>query len=174
MIEYCHHVAGFFVRREDADSALSRLVVQGLPRERLQIFASDSPLAASAQREQSKEVLHDVLVGGAIGTAAGVGVGGLVELALVAANVSLFVASPLVAPLMLLGWGASLGGFIGATAGASGDAGNQERHFADLIRDALASDQVVLLVETRTEQETAITQEIVQASLGDSAEVSAG
>jgi hypothetical protein len=174
MSEYCHYVAGFFARREEVDSAFSRLVERGLPRERLRIFESDSDLSAPVQQAQSKEVLHNVLVDGAIGTAAGAGIGGLVELALVAANVSLFVASPLVAPLMLLGWGASLGGFIGATAGAAGDAGNQNRHFADLIRDALGSGQVVLLVETRTEQETAIAQDIVQASLGDSTEVSAG
>jgi hypothetical protein len=171
--EYSHHVAGFFAHRDEVDNAFSRLVERGLPRERLQIFTSDSALAAPAQHAQSEKVLKDVLVDGAIGTAAGAGIGGLVELALVAANVSLFVASPLVAPLMLLGWGASLGGFIGATAGAAGDAGNEERHFADLIRDALGSGQVVLVAETRTEQETALAQDIIQGALGDFTEVAA-
>jgi hypothetical protein len=173
MNEYCHHVAGFFAHREEVDSAFSRLVEQGLPRERLHIFESDSALPVPAQQEQSKAVLHDILVDGAIGTAVGAGIGALGELALVAANVSLFVASPLVAPLMLLGWGASVGGVIGATAGAAGDTGNQERRFADLIHDALASGQVVLLAQTRTEQETAISRDIIQGSLGDVTEVAA-
>ncbi len=105
MNEYCHHVAGFFAHREEVDCAFSRLIGAGLPRERLQKFESDSAFGAPEQQAQSEEVLQNVLVDGAIGTAAGAGIGGLVELALVAANVSLFVASPLVAPLMLLGWG---------------------------------------------------------------------
>ncbi|WP_295587320.1 hypothetical protein [uncultured Lamprocystis sp.] len=58
MNEYRHHVAGFFANREEVDSALSRLVERGLPREQLQIFASGSALAASAQQEQSKEVVQ--------------------------------------------------------------------------------------------------------------------
>jgi hypothetical protein len=74
---------------------------------------------------------------------------------------------------MLLGWGASVGGVIGVAAGAAGDSGNQERRFADLIRDALSSGQVVLVGETRTEQETAMAREVFQASLGDFREVSA-
>ncbi|HYN77820.1 MAG TPA: hypothetical protein VES73_08510 [Lamprocystis sp. (in: g-proteobacteria)] len=74
---------------------------------------------------------------------------------------------------MLLGWGAGVGGFIGAASGASGDVGNQDRHFADLICDALGSGQVVLVAETRTEQETAITREIIQGALGDFTEVAA-
>ena len=47
------------------------------------------------------------------------------QVALVATNVSLFIASPLLAPLMMLGWGASIGGLLGATVGAvkSADSG---------------------------------------------------
>jgi len=58
------------------------------------------------------------LVDAAIGTAVGSGLGVLAEVPLVAANVSLFVASPLLAPLVMLGWGASIGGTVGAIVGA--------------------------------------------------------
>jgi len=166
MNEYRHHVSGFFAHREEAESASSRLVERGVPRERLHIFQAN-PAPATGPEKVSNEVLEDVLVDGAIGTAVGTGIGVLGELALVAANVSLFVASPLLAPLMMLGWGASIGGLIGAAAGASAGAGNKEGRFADLIRDAISSGQVVLVAETRTEQETAVAREIIQASVGD-------
>lgn len=167
MEEYRHHISGFFVRRDDAERALSSLVEQGLPRERLSIFAADSGTPGAAQQEGSKEVLKDVLVDGAIGTAVGTGVGALAQVALVATNVSLFFASPLIAPLAMLGWGASIGGFIGAAVGALAEHGNKEGRLADLIGDAISSGHFVLVAETRTVRETAIAREIVQASVSD-------
>lgn len=83
MSEFRHYVSGFFADR-------ARLV----------------------EPPQSKSVLKDVLVDGAIGTAVGTGGGALAQLALVAANVSLFVASPLLAPLSMPGCAASLGGTV--------------------------------------------------------------
>ncbi|NMG74025.1 hypothetical protein [Aromatoleum diolicum] len=171
MDDYRHHVSGFFAHRDQAQLAFSRLVEQGLPRERLHLFEKNdlgSPDSAAAPEAGSKEVLKDVLVDGAIGTAVGTGVGALAQLALVAANVSLFVASPLIAPLAMLGWGASLGGLIGAAAGA----GTKEKTFEALVRDAIASGQFVLVAETRTEQETAIAREIIQTLVGEYNDVS--
>jgi hypothetical protein len=172
MDEYLHHVSGFFAHHKDADSAFSSLVERGLPRERLRIFETDSAPPASAPQSESNEVLKNVLVDGAIGTAVGAGIGALGEVALVVANVSLFVASPLLAPLMMLGWGASIGALIGASAGASAEAGDKGGMFSELIRDAISSGQVVLVAETRTEQETAIAREIIQASVGDYNDIS--
>lgn len=171
MNEYRHHVSGFFASRQEAESALSRLIERGLLRERLQIFAADSAPPGTASQADSNEVLKDVLVDGAIGTAVGTGVGALAELALVAASVTLFVASPLIAPLAMLGWGASLGGFIGAAVGAvhngKSNTGEKEGTFSALVRDAISSGQVVLVADTLTEQETTIAREVIQASVGD-------
>ncbi len=172
MSEYQHHVAGFFEYRDDVERVLSSLVERGLPRERLQIFTRDTAPPPSAAQDGSDAVLKDVVVDGAIGTAVGTGLGALAGLALVATNVTLFIASPLLAPLMLLGWGASVGGVMGAVAGASGDAGNQERRFADLISDAIANNQIVLVAQTQSEQETAIAQAVIQAAVGDDQEIS--
>ncbi|HEX7440943.1 MAG TPA: hypothetical protein VF319_12705 [Caldimonas sp.] len=179
MDEYQHHVSGFFARREDAESSLSKLVGRGLPRERLRIFEGDSAAAAAtpAPKGGSNEALKDMLVDGAIGTAVGTGVGALGELALVAANVSLFVASPLIAPLVMLGWGASLGGLIGAMSGAEKSAAvtgakKKEGPFSALVRDAISSGQIVLVAETRTVQETSIAREVIQAAVGACTDVS--
>jgi len=163
MADYIHHVSGFFPHRADADRALSGLVAQGLLPERLHVFESGSAPPVVPPKATSDGVLKDILVDGAIGTAVGTGVGALAELALVAANVTLFVASPLIAPLAMLGWGASLGGLIGATAGA----GDKKGGFSALIDDAISSGQFVLVAETRSEQETAIARKGIEASVGD-------
>jgi hypothetical protein len=49
MNEYQHYVSGFFAHRDEAESTLSTLVEQGLPRERLQIYATDSTSSSPAQ-----------------------------------------------------------------------------------------------------------------------------
>lgn len=167
MNDYQHHVSGIFPHCKQAEEALAGLVERGLPRERLHIFATDLPQHTPPPSAASDSVLKDVVVDGAIGTAVGAGAGALAQFALVAANISLFVASPLLAPLVMLGWGASIGGLIGATVGVSGNVENEERQFADLIRDAVANGQAVLVAETRTEQETEIARKVVQASIGD-------
>jgi hypothetical protein len=167
MNEYRHHVSGFYIRRDDAESTLSKLVELGLPRERLHIFTADSTSASPAQEAKSDGVLKDVLVDGAIGTAVGTGIGALGSVALAATSVSLFIASPLVAPLMLLGWGASIGGLIGAAAGATEGDGNKDGWLSDLVGDAIANGHVVLIAETRTEQETTTAREVIQASVGE-------
>ncbi len=166
MNEYCHHVSGFFAHRDEAESAFATLIEQGLPRAQMQIYAADATSSSPAQEAKSDGVLQDVLVDGAIGTAVGTGIGALGSVALAATSVSLFIASPLVAPLMLIGWGASIGGLIGAAAGATAGPGNKEGWLADLVGDAIANGQVVLVVETRNEQETADAREVIQDSVG--------
>ena len=171
MNEYRHHISGFFANRDDAVNTLSTLVDRGLPREQLQIFETNATSSEPAPKEDSNAVLKDVLVDGTIGTAVGTGLGALAEVALVAANVTLFVASPLVAPLAMLGWGAGLGGVIGAAIGTKAKPATETEEkkgwLSDLVRDAIASGQIVLMVQARTEQETAIAREVIQASVGD-------
>lgn len=169
MNAYCHHVSGFFAHRDEAEGALSRLVDKGLPYGQMQIFSADATATSLAQEEKSDAVLQEMLVDGAIGAAVGTGVGTLGTVALTAASVTLFIANPLVAPLMMIGWGASIGGLIGATAGVTGDAAadskKKEGWLSDLVRDAIASGQVVLVAEAGNEQETAIAREVIKDSV---------
>jgi hypothetical protein len=171
MNEYSHHVSGFFAHREEAQGALARLVERGLARERLQIFAAEDAAPATGAQADSNKVLKDVLVDGAIGTAVGTGLGALGELALIAANVTLFVASPLLAPLMMLGWGASIGAVVGAATGATAtsaaDGEKKDGRLADLIHDAILNGQFVLVAGTRTVEETAIAREVIEAAVGE-------
>jgi hypothetical protein len=173
MNEYRHHVSGFFANREDANMASSILVKRGFTDDQLQILEDGSTSqAASAPMTKSDGVLQDVLVDGAIGTAVGTGIGALAEIGLVAANVSLFIASPLIAPLVVMGWGASIGALVGASAGASAGAGNKHGWLSDLVHDAMVSGQVVLVANTRTEEETSIAREVIQAAVGECKDLS--
>jgi len=169
MHEHRHFVSGFFSHHDDAESTLSMLVEQGLPRKRMNIYSastSSSP-AKDAKEVKSDGVLQDILVDGAIGSAVGTGIGALSSVALAAASVTLFVASPVVAPLMLLGWGASIGGLIGAAAGATAGEGNKKGWLSDLVGDAIANGHTVLVVETLNEQEMTIARRVMQASVGE-------
>jgi len=172
MNPYRHHVSGFFANRQEAESVLTRLVEQGIPRARLQLFDTSSVAPATTPHApphaRSDEVLQDIVTDGAVGVAVGTALGGLAELALVAANVSLFIASPLIAPLVMLGWGAGLGGFLGAVAGA----GSKEGGFSTLVMDAISSGQVVLVAETLTTEETNLTKEVMQVSVSNYRDVS--
>jgi hypothetical protein len=170
-----HHVSGFFAVCDEARATRDELVVRGLPPAQLRIYETDEVPSAPMPKGDSNAVLKDVLVDGAIGTAVGTGLGALAEVALVAANVTLFIASPLIAPLAMLGWGAAIGGVVGATAGATADpraagaSGDdmKDSWLSDMVRDAVSQGQIVLVAETRTAQETAIAREVIGASVGD-------
>jgi hypothetical protein len=167
MDDYSHHVSGFFAHRAEAEGARSRLAGLGLPLERIQLFDVDSGPLVTEPSGQSNEVLTNVLVDGAVGTVVGTGIGALAQLAIVAGGVSLFVASPLVAPLIMLGWGASLGAFVGAAAGAGKDIEPKEGWLSDLVRDAIANGQVVLVAQTRNPEETEIAREVIGSAVGE-------
>lgn len=114
-----------------------------------------------------------VIVDGAVGTAVGAGAFGLGHLALVWANMSIFVASPLLGPLMMLGWGASVGGLFGAIAGATviPEEDGKHKSFIHLVEDAISRGYVVLVVQTTTEQETCLAQEIIRDSVNNQSHI---
>lgn len=169
MSTYRHYLSGFFTHHDQAEIALTRLTGKGFPRTRVQIFDSQSPPIAHKSTDGSNEVLKDVLVDSALGTAVGLTIGGLGEVALVAANVTLFVASPLIAPLVMMGWGAAIGGLLGASVGAAAKA----KPLSDLINDAIKSGQIALVVETHSEAETADAREIFKELIGDYQDIAA-
>jgi hypothetical protein len=168
MDDYCHHVSGFFPHRDKAESTLATLLEHGIPSAQLEIFvdAGQVPPAPTPQK-QSNAALQELLVDGAIGTAVGSGLGGLATLGMAAANVSLFIASPLLAPLILLCGGASLGAFVGALLGASSTTDEHPGRFADLIQAAIKAGDVVLVVETYSAKQTAIARDLMAAAVGE-------
>ncbi len=163
MGDYLHHVSGFFAHDDQALDVQQKLLAENIPASRIHVLNKTTPHPPHRVKEDSHNVMKDMVVDGAIGTVVGTGVGALAQIALVSANVSLFVASPLIAPLAMLGWGAGLGGFLGAAVGAA----KKPKPFADLVKDAIENDQYVVVVETISEQETKVAQKIIKDMVGD-------
>lgn len=163
MENYRHYVSGFFAQRDQAEKTVSELIAAGLPLVRVHLFDKDTMPAPHTPTESSDLVLKDVIVDGAIGTVVGTGVGALLTVAMAAANITLFVASPLIGPLVMLGWGASIGGLVGATVGAA----EKAKPLAALVHDAIISGGFVVVVETLSDEETRIAAKIFKDAVGD-------
>jgi hypothetical protein len=164
MDQQAHIVSGIYTSRAEAEAVRDRLVASGVLREQVSI-ADDARAATSSKMVEDDEALRDVVVDGAVGAAVGTGLGVVAEVALIAANVTLFVASPLIGPLALLGWGAALGGLVGAAVGAEKPDERKEGKFSDFVLDAIRSGHVVLVAQTRTEAEATLVRDIVGDSL---------
>lgn len=164
---YHHHVSGFFTQRSSAEQALAQLLQRGMHNEQLQIVAGNAgtPLTPAPQGKSNK-VLKDMLVDIAIGSGIGIAIGALVAVALVASEVSLFYASPMLAPFTLMGMGGFIGGFLGSVIGASSAAGQHHGHFAKLVSKAITHSDVVLVAQTHNEQETRLAREVIRATSG--------
>jgi len=160
-----HIVSGIYASRAEAEKARSQLLERGLPRRQVKVVERARADDSNARIADDDEVLKEVLVDGTVGTLVGTGLGALGQMALVAANVTLFVASPLVAPLAMLGWGAVLGGLLGAAAGANEGAAKHEGKFADLVHYAIRSGHVTLIAETLTTEERKLAVDVIGDSL---------
>ncbi|MBB2497497.1 hypothetical protein [Aquipseudomonas ullengensis] len=165
MDSYHHTVWGFFPHRAPAEDTLLQLVRRGLHSDRLQIIADDAD-APPAPDTRSNRTLQDVLIPGGIGASIGIGLGALAEVVLLINHISLFSTGPLITPLILPGWGALIGGFLGSVIGAGSDAGKHAERTCAQVSDAASQGDVVLLADTRSERETAIAREVIKASSG--------
>ncbi len=159
-----HKVAALYATLEEAGRVRQHLMDGGIAASEVTLL-KDLPLPPDAGGND--EVLKDMLVDGAIGTAVGTGVGAIGTAMLWAASVTLFVASPVVAPLAMLGWFASVGGIAGAIAGAANQENKKgkEGKFSELVMDAIQSGNVVLVVRTHGDADRALAKEIIGKSL---------
>ncbi len=157
MESYLHRVVGLYASTADAEEARDLLVAQGIAPAQIKVLTAASTGAGTDAKSDSDDVLKDLLRDGAIGTAVGTAAGAGVSIAMAAANLTLFIASPVLGALYLIGWGASLGGLVGAVVGSERSHGD----VSTLIKEALANGQVVLVVHARTGSETSQAQQLV-------------
>jgi hypothetical protein len=153
MEQYLHRMVGFYPTRAIIESARDAMLALGFAPQQLRIIAPGSGAAGADGADgaaDSDDVLDDLLRDGAIGTAVGAAAGAGVTVALAAANITLFIANPVLGALYLLGWGASLGGLVGAAVGAERSQGD----VPSLIKDAMAVGQFVLVAHAKTEAQT--------------------
>jgi hypothetical protein len=163
MGNYLHRILGLYAARAEAESVFEQLVRRGIPPEKITILEPGRGDGNEEAKADSDDVLKELLREGAIGAAVGTLAGAAGTIALAAANITLFIASPVLGALYLLGWGASLGGFVGAVAGSQRIKGD----VSDLVRDALRSGHVVLVAHTATEEQTTRAQQIIGKSMSE-------
>jgi hypothetical protein len=162
-----HRLIGIYVNRADAGSARESLVYAGLPRSQVKLLAPGDRAASCASRDEGDDVLDEVFRVGAIGTVLGTVAGAAGTLALTVSGASLFVASPILGTLVMLGWGASTGDTPGAAVGVGTDQGD----VSDLIRDALNHGSFVLVAYATTEAQTTLAQNLLGESMTAAATV---
>lgn len=161
-----HRISAIYPNREEAELTRKSLIARGIPASDVTVLHEAPSPAVDADllgEEGSDEVLKDVLVDGAIGTAVGTGVGAIGAVLMVAGSVTLFVASPVVAPLAMLGWFASVGGLVGAAAGANANSRTKGK-FSELVMDAIKAGNTVLIARTHNETDRQLTKEIIDVS----------
>lgn len=159
MDESDYVVSGVYTSRGAAALVCERLVARGLPSTQTDVV--DDIKTAGNTTRVADDALKDILFNGAIGAAVGTGFGALAEMALVAANISFFVASPVIAPLVMMGWGAALGGVVGALVGVNRSESRTEGKFSGRVMDAIPSGHVVLIAHTRSAEETALVRDVI-------------
>lgn len=164
---WSHKVSAIYPSREEAVGVRLQLIEQGFAADAITLLQprAEDLAAYLADEEGSDEVLKEVLVDSAIGTAVGTGIGAIGTVALVAANVTLFVAAPVIGPLAMLGWFAGLGGVIGAAVGTADSASGKSGRFSDLVKDAIEAGNTVLVVRTRDPAETDRAKALISESL---------
>ena len=169
MTPYLHRVVGLYPSQDLAQEARGLMIDKGLPSPQIRVLTASAmgavAVAGADAKADSDDVLKDLLRDGAISTAVGTAAAAGVSIALAAANLTLFIASPVLGALYLLGWGASLGGLVGAVVGAERSKGD----VSTLIKDALSNGQVVLVAHARTEAEAGIAQQVVSQPIAPTA-----
>lgn len=168
MNPYLHRLLGIYVNRADAGSAREMLVFGGLPRDQVKLLSPGGVPEPGTRHADSDDVLNEVLRVGAIGTVVGTLAGAAGTLALTVAGASLFVASPILGTLVMLGWGASTGGIVGAVVGTE----NQKGDVSDLVKDALRNGSFVLVAYTLSEAQTTLAQNLLGESMTSAVAVS--
>jgi hypothetical protein len=128
MNNYIHYVSGFFEHNQEADDGFTKLIANGLPPEHVKIYIHHSPTHAHESTEVNNEVLKDILVDGTIWCRSGYRYWCVNRSHSDRDQCYFILASRLIAPLVLLCWGASTGGVVGASIDT---AGNHTRYITE-------------------------------------------
>ena len=114
--------------------------------------------AIEPEGEQTRDtVVNDTVTGSAVGTAAGAVVTGAAALG----TPALFISAPVVGPLMLLGYGAMIGGTVGAIRGLK----LRENMLSGLVKDALKEGYHVVIIHAASEQEQQRVQDVINTTM---------
>ncbi len=160
MKKYCTHVSGFFSRRDHAETVYSTFINNGIEKEQLTLRRADFTLDRNQTDDDGAyailvSIMGAIISGIAVGTLIGVTAG----LALNYANINLI--APLITPMIFIGWGASMGGCIGAVIGAK----KKHQLLTQMTEDAILYKQFALIVTTRNRQQTSTVKSMMETAI---------
>lgn len=158
-----HKVAAIYQTIVEAEAAAMALVdskIDGIDIVQLAPGAEDIGMAIAQDAEATRDTItKDAAVGTAAGTATGAVTAGTIALV----SASLFISAPVVAPLMVLGYGSLIGGIVGALRGMN----LHEGQLAGLVKDALDAGYYAVIVHAVDEKSSERAQEVINLTLAD-------
>ncbi len=161
-------VSGIYASRIEAETVRDHLLEQGLPPTQVDVVQRIRGDDYNRPLAEADNVLKNMLINAAVGAVVGTGYFAFAEVALALGNVTLFTASPLVAPLAMLGWGVSLGAIIGAIFGYSGT--KKKGRLSDVMLHAIRSGHVTVISRARTEEESKLASSVIGPSIVERSE----
>jgi hypothetical protein len=158
---YPHKVAAVYPDSTAAEAALNAFNLarlSGLRVTHLTPGSRDVDLEIEPEVDETRNtVVEDTLTGGAAGTATGAAVAGATALLAPA----LFVSSPVIGPLVVLGYGAMIGSAAGAIRGLR----LRETLLAGLVKDVLKAGFHVVLVHAETPEAQQQAQTVIDETM---------
>jgi LytS/YehU family sensor histidine kinase len=159
MKKYCRHVSGFFSNRDQAEAICSTLVNSGIDKEQLTLRRTNLVSNLSGDTDGITTAMLTSIMGTIVtGTAIGAVIGVTAGLAL--NPVDAYSATPLITPMILIGWGASMGAFIGAVIGAK----QKNQHLTKMGEETILYRQFTVIVETHDRQQTSTVKSIMDVA----------
>ena len=160
---YPYKVAAVYpdeVSTEAAIHALSSSELGDVEIVRLAPGTGEVDLAIEPEPEETRNtVVQDTVTGSLAGTAAGAVLTGAASLG----TPALFVSAPIVGPLMVLGYGAMIGGTVGAIRGLK----LRENMLFSLVKDSLKAGYHVIIVPAANEEAQLRVQDVISNTMAE-------
>jgi hypothetical protein len=160
---YTHTTAAVYADADSAESAARALKAAQSDEIQLSILTPDSEDIEKAIEPETEATRDTVVRDSAIGGVAGTGAGAAVAGAATVVAPTLFVSSPVIGPLMALGYGAMIGGTVGAVRGLK----LRHSELAGLVRDALKDGCCVVLVHAVDDAAMKRVEQIIDKSMAE-------
>lgn len=161
--QYQHKLAGISPESDAIEESERLFRKQGFRDEQISVIKPDELLQTQQHKIESEsngvrdEFVRDISIGTGVGGVAGAFGATGIGLGLPA----LFVSAPIVAPLMVFGYAATIGGVAGAIVGLH----VKEDVLTSVVEDALHKGYPVLMVHARDKQEAKQAHELMQSTM---------
>lgn len=163
MRQYAHKLAGIFPDTQTLDESEQLFREAGFTGEQVNRIHAEEPVRDQERKIEAEsggvrnEFIRDISVGTGVGGVAGaIGATGI-GLGLPA----LYVSAPVVAPLMVLGYAATIGGLVGAVHGLH----LKEDVLTSVVEDALHEGYPVLMIHAADKQQAEKAHELMQSTM---------